>query len=147
MRYCNCKMLLIEQGARWMIGERFVGGPARVRGLDPLLYPIGRVGGAPPIGNGERKLTDAIIFVPPDRAARPWLPICAAYCDRMGYHVVAVVSDWEDVVRMLRNDGVEVVVVGKREHLPTARPWRVEAVADHTQDTLPSTQRRPHRRA
>lgn len=93
-------------------------------------------------------MPDALIFVPPDPAARPWLTICAQYCARKKYTVKAVVSDWDDVIRLLREDGVEIVVVGRREHLPPQRAPRIECVTDQRSETLqPTTQRRPQRRA
>lgn len=91
-------------------------------------------------------MSDAIIFVPPGPAARPWLTICAAYCARKGYKVMAVVSNWDDVQRMLRDDGIEVVVVGRREHLPPDREQRIECVSEQGQETLSATRRRPRRR-
>lgn len=90
-------------------------------------------------------MLDAIIFVPPDPASRPWLVICAQYCVRCGYHVVAVVSDWEDVVRMLKDDGIDIVVVGRREHLPPDRTPRLEIITEQSPDDPPED-RRPSRR-
>ncbi|HZM83749.1 MAG TPA: hypothetical protein VFC19_49150 [Candidatus Limnocylindrales bacterium] len=88
----------------------------------------------------------AIIFVPPDPAARPWITICAAYCVRRGYHVVAIVTDWDDVLRMLKDDdGIDVVVIGLWEHLPADRHQRIEAVCE-PQPEDPPERRRPTRR-
>ena len=90
-------------------------------------------------------MPDAIIYLPAS-ARRRWLKVCAEYCASHGYRVVAVASDWADAVRMVQDDaGTPVVVVGRRDHLPADRPWRIEAVDEHARDTLPSTQRRPHR--
>lgn len=89
-------------------------------------------------------MPDAIIFVPPDPAARPWLTICAAYCARRGYHVVAVVADWDDVLRLLSHDSIGVVVVGQREHLPPDRAQRLEIVTEQHEEE-PVEMRRPRR--
>lgn len=91
-------------------------------------------------------MPDAIIFVPPGPAAAPWLTICAAYCTRKGYSVVAVVRDWDDVVRMLKDDGIEVVVIGRRDHLPAERRWRIESISEPARNDPPPERRRPNRR-
>lgn len=93
----------------------------------------------------ETPMPDAIIFVPPGPAGHGWLRICAEYCAHHGYEVVAVASDWADVVRMLQDGVAEVVVVGSRDHLPADRPWRIEAVAEQTHGDPPE-HRRPNRR-
>lgn len=90
-------------------------------------------------------MPESIIFVPSDSAAGPWLTICAAYCARKGYTVVAVASKWEDVVRLVKDDGIDVVVVGRREHLPADRPWRIETVTEQIPHDPPE-RRRPTRR-
>lgn len=89
-------------------------------------------------------MSDAIIFVPPDPAARPWLTICAAYCARKGYQVAAVATEWEDVIQMLKDDGIEVIVVGRREHLLPGRVPRMEIVTDQAPEE-PIETRRPRR--
>lgn len=90
-------------------------------------------------------MSDAIIFVPPGPEVRRWLRACAEHCARRGYAVVAVVSDWADVVQLLRDgDAPRVVVVGRRDQLPANRPWRIEAVNEQSADDAPE-HRRPRR--
>lgn len=90
-------------------------------------------------------MTDVIIFVPPE-VLDPWVKICAIHCARADHNIRAVVSNWEDVVRVLKDDDdIEIVVVGTREHLPPDRRWRIEAVIEPT-PTDPPERRRPMRR-
>lgn len=84
-------------------------------------------------------MLNAIIFVPPDSASRPWLVIDAQYSDRKDYRVVAVASDWGAVWRMLADGDAQVVVIGRREHAP----W-LEVVTDQPSADPPDT-RRPRR--
>lgn len=90
-------------------------------------------------------MLNAIIFVPPDPASRPWLVIDAQYCARKDYQVVAVATDWNDVLRMLKDDDIDVVVVGRREHLPPDRTPRLEIVTEPPPDDDPPETRRPRR--
>lgn len=93
-------------------------------------------------------LHTAIIFVPAAiglAAAQRWRDICAEHCQRRGYNVVAVVSAWEDAIQMM-HDGVAVIVVGHRDHLPAHRRPRLEAVTDPQAAQSRSSQRRPQRR-
>lgn len=92
-------------------------------------------------------LTDSIIYVPSRPSARPWLPKCAEHCARRGYRVLSVVSEWDDVQRMVLREGVQIVVVGRRDHPPADRLPRIEFVEDA--DLLmefPEQYQRPQRR-
>lgn len=89
-------------------------------------------------------MLDSIVFVPSDQTARPWLIICAEHCARHGYHMVAVVSDWDDAWHMLRDGEAQVLVIGQRDHLPPDRLPRIEFVTDVPPDVPPEL-RRPRR--
>lgn len=90
-------------------------------------------------------MSNAVIFVPAD-AGNHWITICAAHSDRREYHVTAVARNWCDVVRLLKDEDVEVVVVGTRDHLPPGRPWRIEAVTEQLPPAELPERRRPTRR-
>jgi len=87
----------------------------------------------------------AIIYLPLGLvAAAVWRDTCAEYCQRRRYHIVAVVTDWGDVTKMLADGKADVAVVGRRDHLPRERTPRLDVVVEEKLD-LPPAQRRPRR--
>lgn len=89
--------------------------------------------------------TQAIVYVPPGiRSAGVWTDTCGEYVQRRGYRLAAVCSVWADVIRLLFGGKADVVVVGRRDHLPRDRKPRVEVVSEERADTTP-TKRRPRR--
>jgi len=90
-----------------------------------------------------------IIYVPDTADTDRWYRLALDYCERRRYEVVSVVTErsdggcWADVVEMLRVGEAEVVVVGRRDHLPAQRRPRVEVIAEAT---TPRTTTARHRR-
>ena len=88
---------------------------------------------------------EAVIYLPAGLAASgTWRDACAEYCQRRRYQIVAIVSDWTDVIALLLDGRADVAVVGRRDHLPRDRKPRVDVVVEEKLD-LPPTQRRPKR--
>ncbi len=79
----------------------------------------------------------AVIYVPEGRDAKRWKRVCIDYCQRQGYVIVAAVTGgpdggdrWMDLRRMAAAEEFDVLVVGRRDHLPAQRRPRIEAVED-----------------
>ena len=88
-------------------------------------------------------MANAVIFVPTPTAER-WIKVCAEYAGNRRYTIVAVVSIWTDVVRMINDGHASVVVVAQRDHLHPRREPRVEVVTEMTSSPAPG-RRRPWR--
>jgi len=85
---------------------------------------------------------DAIIYLPSGlQAAATWRDACAEYCQRRRYRVVAVVTAWADMVRMLVEGKADVGVVGRRDHLPRDRKPRLDIVVEQGPTDDPSLAR------
>jgi hypothetical protein len=91
-------------------------------------------------------MPDSILFIPSGPGARRWREICAGYCARKKYRIVAIVSVWSDVVTMTRSGRAGVVVVGDRRHLPRDRVPRIEVVTEEVVEPVLPAQRRLVRR-
>lgn len=86
----------------------------------------------------------AVIYVHAPGEVRHWAALCLAHVEHRGYDLVSLVDDpdgqaWGDVVRMMRDDRVDVVVVGCRSQLPPYRQPRVEVAESRAEPP----QRRP----
>lgn len=101
-----------------------------------------------PPGAGRRRNLhplDAVIYLPTGLAASArWRDACAEYCQRRRYRIVAVVSEWRDLARMIVEGQAAVAVVGRRDHLPRDRTPRLDVVTEQGQGDDPTT-RRPRR--
>lgn len=98
-----------------------------------------------PTTRRELKPLQAVVFLPPGTpAAGQWTDACGEYVERRGYRLAAVCSAWADAIRMVINGLADVIVVGRRDHLPRDRKPRVEIVTEETADA-PPTRRRPRR--
>ncbi len=92
-------------------------------------------------------LQQAILFVPfIGPPASRWRDVCAVYCARKKYRVIAVVSAWADVIAMTQSGHATVVVVGERGHLPPDREPRLEVVTEENEVPQLPAQRRLVRR-
>lgn len=98
----------------------------------------------------------AAIYVPTDLAERDlpvWRERCIQHCLTMGYDIETVVTGdaraWEQLHQELVSGAVQIVVVGRREHLPPQRLPRIEETGvDPTRHSFmlpPEGQRRPRR--
>ena len=93
--------------------------------------------------------TRTIIYVPDTPDTDRWYRLALDYCERNRYWVIGLVAEkpegggWEAVVEMFRTDSADVVVVGRRDHLPAQRRPRLEVIAE-APVRRPSTAR--HRR-
>lgn len=98
-----------------------------------------------PTGRREIGPLHAIVFVPPGTgSAGVWTDACGEYVQRRGYHLAAVCSAWADAIRMVINGVADVIVVGRRDHLPRDRKPRVEVVTEAAKTG--EEHRRPQRR-
>lgn len=86
----------------------------------------------------------AVVFRPPGPGSGVWTDACGEYIERRGYRLAAVCSVWRDVVRLVFDGLADVVVVGRRDHLPRNRRPRVEVITE-AQSTA-DRHRRPQRR-
>lgn len=87
----------------------------------------------------------AVVFLPPGTpAAALWTDACGEYIQHRGYRLAAVCSAWADVVRLVFDGTADVVVVGRRDHLPRDRRPRVEVVTEASANS--DQRRRPRRR-
>lgn len=91
-------------------------------------------------------MVNAVIYVPPSNDSERWLAVCGAYCARHRYQIVAVATDWDDVVTLLRRDEAAVAVVANRSQLPADRTPRLEIIAEAATVQASQAQRRPRRR-
>lgn len=86
----------------------------------------------------------AVVFLPPGvPGAGLWTDACGEYIERRGYRLAAVCGAWGDAVRMVLAGEAEVVVVGRRDHLPADRKPRVEVVTEAA--STAENRRRPRR--
>lgn len=117
---------------------------SHLRGL-PSMQTEPRPPRKPPQRRRELKPLDAVVFLPPGTpAAGLWTDACGEYVQRRGYRLAAVCSKWGDAMRMIFDGLADVVVVGRRDHLPKDRTPRVDVVVEEKQD-VPPTLRRPKR--
>lgn len=87
----------------------------------------------------------AVVFLPPGTpGAGLWTDACGEYIERRGYRLAAVCGAWADAIRMVLGGEADVVVVGRRDHLPRDRTPRVDVVAEE-KPTAPANRRRPKR--
>ena len=94
-----------------------------------------------------KNLIAAIVFIPTGPSGSRWLTACTEYAVMRGYTIIAVVTVWADVLKVLRAGEATIVVVGQREHLPPEREPRLEVVTEEkTQPVMPPKQRRVIRR-
>lgn len=75
----------------------------------------------------------AAIYVPTELAERDlatWRERCITHCLAMGYDIQVVVTGgaaaWDQLQADLREGSIQIVVVGRREHLPPQRLPRTE---------------------
>jgi len=75
----------------------------------------------------------AAIYLPTDLAERDlatWRERCINHCVAMGYDIEVVVTGpaaaWQQLQDDLRDGDIQIVVVGRREHLPPQRLPRIE---------------------
>lgn len=97
----------------------------------------------------------AAIYVPTDLAERDlaiWRERCIAHCLQRGYDIVVVVTGgpaaWEQLHADLTAGDIQIVVVGRREHLPPQRLPRVEETGVEPATSYPQPRRgqqRPRR--
>lgn len=98
-----------------------------------------------PSRNRERRPPSAVVFLPHGTpSAGRWTDTCGEYIQRRGYRLAAFATVWADVVRMVLTGAADVVVVGRRDHLPPDRTPRVEIITDSA--PAADRQRRPQRR-
>lgn len=81
-------------------------------------------------------MVNAVIFVPRAADENRWLQICASYCARHRYNMVAVAHDWDDVLVILARDEAAVAVVARRDQLPPERKHRLEVVNEAATEPL-----------
>lgn len=98
-----------------------------------------------PAGRRDLKPLRAVVFLPPGTpGAGIWRDACAEYVELRGYRLAAVCSAWADAITMVFDGEADVVVVGRRDHLPRDRTPRVDVVAEEPRATAPG-RRRPRR--
>lgn len=74
----------------------------------------------------------AVIYLSmaPEADLAVWRERCFAHCVREGYSVKSVITGgveaWDHVLAAVRSGEADVVVIGRREHLPSDRTPRVE---------------------
>jgi len=89
-----------------------------------------------------------VIYVPDTPETDRWYRLALQYCEMRRYEVVSVVTErtgggcWTDVVEMLRTGEADVVVIGRRDHLPAQRRPRVEVIAEASTPRIPTTRHR-----
>lgn len=77
----------------------------------------------------------AVIYVHAGPDAPMWEKRCLAHVESHDYHLITLVIDeqhggqWSTVTQLMRDNEIDVCVVGRRDYLPTDRLPRVE-VAD-----------------
>lgn len=70
-------------------------------------------------------MTRAIVFIPPNDYARS-AAICFEHLEASGYKFVGLVTDWDTVQRMFRDDEVTAAIVADPRDLDPNRKPRVE---------------------
>lgn len=99
----------------------------------------------PPRERRELRPLRAVVFLPTGTpAVTQWTDACGEYIQRRGYRLAAVCSAWRDAIRLIFDDEADVVVVGRRDHLPRDRTPRVDVVVEEKHEA-PANQRRPKR--
>lgn len=95
-----------------------------------------------------KHVIDAIVFAPAGPDHLRWLSICLNYCERHGYQVAAVATEWADVLTMLITGRLTVAVVPTRDLIPKDAEPRVETVTQElvTPDAPPTAGQRRVRR-
>lgn len=97
----------------------------------------------------------AAIYLPTDLAERDlstWRERCITHCLTMGYDIQVVVTGgiaaWDQLQADLRESSIQIIVVGRREHLPPQRLPRTEeaGVEPAAMPSLAPMQRRANRR-
>lgn len=95
----------------------------------------------------------AAIYLPTDLAERDlsqWRERCIAHCLAMGYNIEVVVTGglaaWEQLRADLREGAIQVVVVGRYDHLPPQRRSRVEEAGVDTRGPAGTPQQQRARR-
>src|SRR5258707_6855157 len=79
--------------------------------------------------------TRTIIYVPDTPDTDRWYRLALEYCERRRYSVVGLVAEkpegggWQAVLELFRADAADVVVVGRRDHLPAQRRPRMQVIA------------------
>lgn len=91
-------------------------------------------------------LPDSVLFVPAIRDAERWLNLCAEYAQQHGYHIVAVVHEWSSAWAMIASGKTSIIVVGRRDHVPSDREPRMEVIAEQGAIEKAVSDRRPQRR-
>lgn len=86
----------------------------------------------------------AVVFMPPGTPGR-WIDACAEHIAARGYHLAAVCTAWRDAVGLLMSGIAQVVVVGRRDHVPPDVTPRLEVVAESRPEAA-ENRRRPARR-
>lgn len=88
----------------------------------------------------------AVVFMPPGTPAAETLILqCITHVEEHGYELRSILDDWEQVVNVLHEGLAHVVVLARREHLPTERLPRIEVVGHHPGDGRPALNERPGR--
>jgi hypothetical protein len=93
----------------------------------------------------------SIIYVPDTPDVERWERLAIQHCETHHYQVVGLVlgrpddDHWHDVCGLLATDAADVVVVGRRDHLPSQRRPRVEVVGEDAEprNTSGARYRRP----
>jgi len=71
-------------------------------------------------------MPDALIYVPSSpRHEAGWRAECLGRCQTEGWPVAAVVSSWDDVVRLLQAQPEVLIVVARDWHIPPDRLPRI----------------------
>jgi hypothetical protein len=87
----------------------------------------------------------SVIYVPDGISAKAWIEQCVRHCSAQGYQLVAIASNWADVIRMLMAGHADVAVTGRRDMVPRNLTPRLEVVAEKESHPTPPSQRRPRR--
>lgn len=88
----------------------------------------------------------SVIYLPAGEAAH-WVQQCVTHCAVRGYTVIAIATDFADVIKMLMAGTAQVAVTGHRGMVPTDLIPRLEVVAEEqTHAPLAPAQRRLVRR-
>ena len=87
----------------------------------------------------------SVIYVPDGISAAGWIEHCVRHCTAHGYKVIAIATNWADVLKMLMAGHAQVAVTGRRDMVPRNMTPRLEVVAEKESHPTPPSQRRPRR--
>lgn len=163
------QVLSQEAGSVKLLGLKRYDGAEPFRGTTPAVadggypvtavdpHPSGRqeqtiriphlrvVPSPPPLPRRDLKPLAAVVLVPPGiQGSGLWTDACAEHVQKRGYRLAAVCSAWADAMRMIFDGIADVIVVGRRDHLPRDRTPRVDVITEANQ--AGESRRRPQRR-